>query len=147
MLAIIDTAMALEGMPRNVSIHAAGIVITDKPLCNYVPLALSNGAVITQYDMDAVAGLGLLKFDFLALRYLTIVNDAVLQIRENDPDFDIEKIPLDDAETYELISSGMTEGVFQLESAGMRQFLSQMKPRTLEDIIIAISLYRPGPMV
>lgn len=143
---LIDTAMALEGMPRNVSIHAAGIVITDKPLCNYVPLALSNGAVITQYDMDAVAGLGLLKFDFLALRYLTIVNDAVLQIRENDPDFDIEKIPLDDAETYELISSGMTEGVFQLESAGMRQFLSQMKPRTLEDIIIAISLYRPGPM-
>ena len=143
---LIDTAMALEGMPRNVSIHAAGIVITDKPLCDYVPLALSNGAVITQYDMDAVANLGLLKFDFLALRYLTIVNDAVLQIKEKNHDFDIEKIPLDDMDTYELISSGMTEGVFQLESAGMRQFLSQMKPRTLEDIIIAISLYRPGPM-
>ena len=143
---LIDTAMALEGMPRNVSIHAAGIVITDKPLCEYVPLALSNGIVITQYDMDAVAGLGLLKFDFLALRYLTIINDAVLQIKEKDPDFDIEKIPLDDAATYELISSGMTEGVFQLESAGMRQFLTQLKPRNLEDIIIAISLYRPGPM-
>ena len=143
---LIDTAMALEGMPRNVSIHAAGIVITDKPLWEYVPLATSNGAVITQYDMDAVANLGLLKFDFLALRYLTIVNDAALQIKEKNPDFDIEKIPLDDKATYDLISSGMTEGVFQLESAGMRQFLSQLKPRTFEDIIIAISLYRPGPM-
>ena len=143
---LIDTAMALEGMPRNVSIHAAGIVITDKPLYNYVPLALSNGMTITQYDMDAVADLGLLKFDFLALRYLTIVNDAVLQIREQNPDFDIEKIPLDDEETYDLISSGMTEGIFQLESAGMRQFLSLLKPRRFEDIIIAISLYRPGPM-
>ena len=143
---LIDTAMALEGMPRNVSIHAAGIVITDKPLCEYVPLATSNGAVITQYDMDAVANLGLLKFDFLALRYLTIINDAVLQVKEKHPEFDIEKIPLDDSDTYELISSGMTEGVFQLESGGMRQFLSQMKPRSIEDIIVAISLYRPGPM-
>ena len=143
---LIDTAMALEGMPRNVSIHAAGIVITDEPLCEYVPLALSNGAVITQYDMDAVAELGLLKFDFLALRYLTIINDAQEQIKEREPYFDIERIPLDDTATYELISSGMTEGVFQLESAGMRQFLAQMKPKTLEDIIIAISLYRPGPM-
>ena len=143
---LIDTAMALEGMPRNVSIHAAGIVITDKPLYNYVPLALSNGMTITQYDMDAVANLGLLKFDFLALRYLTIVNDAVLQIKENNPDFDIEKIPLDDKDTYDLISTGMTEGIFQLESAGMRQFLSELKPKNLEDIIIAISLYRPGPM-
>lgn len=144
--ALIDTAMALEGMPRNVSIHAAGIVITDEPLCNYVPLALSNGIVITQYDMDAVAELGLLKFDFLALRYLTIINDAVLQIKERDESFDIEKIPLDDAQTYDLISSGMTEGVFQLESGGMRQFLTQLRPRNIEDIIIAISLYRPGPM-
>ena len=143
---LVDTAMALEGMPRNVSIHAAGIVITDKPLYNYVPLALSNGMTITQYDMDAVADLGLLKFDFLALRYLTIVNDAVLQIKEQNPDFDIEKIPLDDKDTYDLISTGMTDGIFQLESAGMRQFLSDLKPRNLEDIIIAISLYRPGPM-
>ena len=143
---LIDTAMALEGMPRNVSIHAAGIVITDKPLYEYVPLALSNGMTITQYDMDAVADLGLLKFDFLALRYLTIVNDAVLQIKEQNPDFDIEKIPLDDKDTYDLIGTGMTEGIFQLESGGMRQFLSQLKPKNLEDIIIAISLYRPGPM-
>ena len=144
--ALIDTAMALEGMPRNVSIHAAGIVITDKPLCDYLPLAVSNGIVITQYDMDAVAELGLLKFDFLALRYLTIVNDAVMQIKENDPDFDINAIPLDDEQTYDLISSGMTEGVFQLESGGMRQFLTQLRPRDLEDVIMAISLYRPGPM-
>ena len=143
---LIDTAMALEGMPRNVSIHAAGIVITDKPLYEYVPLALSNGMTITQYDMDAVADLGLLKFDFLALRYLTIVNDAVLQIKEQNPSFDIEKIPLDDTDTYDLIGTGMTEGIFQLESAGMRQFLAQLKPKNLEDIIIAISLYRPGPM-
>jgi DNA polymerase-3 subunit alpha len=81
--------MALEGMPRNVSIHAAGIVITEKPITSYVPLATSNGIAITQYDMDTIASLGLLKFDFLALRYLTIVNDAVLQIKENNPDFEI----------------------------------------------------------
>ncbi len=143
---LIDTARALEGMPRNVSVHAAGIVITDKPISEYVPLALSNGMLITQYDMDAVASLGLLKFDFLALRYLTIISDAELQIKEKNPDFDIAHIPLDDTETYDLISSGRTEGVFQLESSGMKQFLSQMKPRSLEDIIIAISLYRPGPM-
>lgn len=143
---LIDVARAIEGMPRNVSVHAAGIVITDKPLSEYLPLAVSNGMVITQYDMDAVASLGLLKFDFLALRYLTIINDAVEQIKENDADFDIERIPLDDAAAYDLISSGMTEGIFQLESSGMRQFLTQMKPRSLEDIIIAISLYRPGPM-
>lgn len=143
---LIDTARALEGMPRNVSVHAAGIVITDKPISEYVPLALSNGMLITQYDMDAVASLGLLKFDFLALRYLTIINDAELQIKEKDPNFDITHIPLDDEEAYDLISSGRTEGVFQLESSGMKQFLSQMKPRSLEDIIIAISLYRPGPM-
>ena len=143
---LIDTAMALEGMPRNVSIHAAGIVITDKPLCEYLPLAASNGIIITQYDMDAVASLGLLKFDFLALRYLTIVNDAVMQIKNTRPDFDISMIPLDDKQTYDLISSGMTEGVFQLESAGMRQFLTQLRPKNLEDIIMAISLYRPGPM-
>lgn len=143
---LIDTAMALEGMPRNVSIHAAGIVITDKPLSEYVPTSLSNGTPITQYDMDAIAELGLLKFDFLALRYLTIIDDAAQQIAESVSGFDIEQIPLDDARTYELLSSGMTEGVFQLESDGMRQFLTQMKPRCIEDVILAISLYRPGPM-
>ena len=143
---LVDTAMALEGMPRNVSVHAAGVVITDRPISEYVPLATSNGTVVTQFDMDTVAKLGLLKFDFLALRYLTIIHDAELQIRESEPDFDIEKLPLDDAATYRLISSGRTGGVFQLESGGMKQMLSSLSPERLDDIIAAIALYRPGPM-
>ena len=143
---LVDTAMGLEGMPRNVSIHAAGVVITDRPIADHVPLALSNGTVVTQFDMDTVARLGLLKFDFLALRYLTIIHDAEKQICEEEPDFDVEKIPLDDAATYRLISSGKTSGVFQLESAGMRQMLSNLAPERLDDVIAAIALYRPGPM-
>ena len=143
---LIDTAMTLEGMPRNVSIHAAGIVITDKRVAEYVPLALSNGTVVTQYDMDTVAKLGLLKFDFLALRYLTILHDAEVQIREKEPDFDLEKLPQDDAATYRLIASGKTSGVFQLESGGMRQMLMNLVPERIDDIIAAIALYRPGPM-
>ncbi len=143
---LLDTAMAIEGMPRNVSIHAAGIVITDRPIWSYVPMAQSNGAVITQYDMDTVASLGLLKFDFLALRYLTIIEDAVQQIRENLPEFDIERIPLDDKGAYTLISKGQTKGIFQLESGGMRAMLQSLCPESIEDIIAAIALYRPGPM-
>ncbi len=143
---LVDTAMALEGMPRNVSVHAAGIVITDRPISTYVPLSMSNGTVVTQFDMDTVAKLGLLKFDFLALRYLTIIHDAELQIRESEPDFDIEKLPLDDADTYKLISSGRTGGVFQLESGGMKQMLCGLSPERIDDIIAAIALYRPGPM-
>lgn len=143
---LVDTAMALEGMPRNVSIHAAGVVITDKPLTDHVPLSQSNGVTIVQYDMNTVADLGLLKFDFLGLRNLTIIRDAELQVREKEPDFDIEKIPLDDAETFRMIASGNTSGVFQLESGGMRQTLMNLHPDCLEDIIAAISLYRPGPM-
>ena len=143
---LVDTAMALEGMPRNVSIHAAGIVITEKPITSYVPLATSNGVVVTQYDMDTVAALGLLKFDFLALRYLTIIRETELQIREIDPDFDIERVPLDDADTYRIISHGDTSGIFQLESDGMRQMLTNLKPENIDDIQAAIALYRPGPM-
>ncbi len=143
---LIDLAMALEGMPRNASIHAAGVVITEEPLSHYLPLAANNGVVVTQYDMDTVAKLGLLKFDFLGLRYLTIIHDAVEQIRENDPAFDIEKLPLDDADTYRLISRGATSGVFQLESAGMRQMLTNLSPDCFDDIVAAIALYRPGPM-
>ncbi len=143
---LVDTAMALEGMPRNVSVHAAGVVITDKPVSHYVPKATSNGTVVTQFDMDTVAKLGLLKFDFLALRYLTIIHDAETMIRENEPHFDMEKLPMDDRDTYALISSGKTSGVFQLESGGMRQMLSGLQPETLDDIIAAIALYRPGPM-
>lgn len=143
---LIDTASALEGMPRNVSVHAAGVVITDSAVASYVPLAVSNGVAITQYDMDTVAKLGLLKFDFLGLRYLTIINDAQRQICLNAPNFDINKIPLDDRQTYELISSGNTSGIFQLESSGMRQMLTVMKPGNINDILAAIALYRPGPM-
>ncbi len=143
---LIDTAMALEGMPRNVSVHAAGIVITDKPVSKYVPLAHSNGTVVTQFDMDTVANLGLLKFDFLGLRYLTIINDAQRQIRESCPDFDIERVPYDDKDTFALLSKGNTSGIFQLESAGIKQVLMQLRPECFQDIIAVIALYRPGPM-
>ncbi len=143
---LIDTARAIEGMPRNVSIHAAGVVITDEKLTEYLPLAVSNGVLITQYDMDAVASLGLLKFDFLALRYLTIINNVVSQIKEREPGFDLAAANLTDKKTYELISSGDTSGVFQLESAGMRQMLAELKPSCIDDILAAIALYRPGPM-
>ena len=143
---LIDTAMALEGMPRNVTIHAAGIVVSDKPITEYLPLATSNGSIVTQFDMDTVAMLGLLKFDFLALRYLTIIDDACKFVKDTHPDFDIERIPLDDKKTYELISSGNTLGIFQLESGGMRQMLTELSPDRFEDIIAAIALYRPGPM-
>ena len=143
---LVDLAMSLEGMPRNISIHAAGIVITENPLSDYVPLVSSNSAVLTQYDMDTIAELGLLKFDFLGLRYLTIINDAVQQIRESEPNFDIDKVPLDDPATYRLIAWGMTSGVFQLESGGMRQMLMNLSPSCFDDIVAAIALYRPGPM-
>ena len=143
---LIDLAMALEGMPRNLSIHAAGVVITERALSEYLPLSVSNGVLITQYDMDTIAELGLLKFDFLGLRYLTIINDAVLQIRESEPTFDIEKVPLDDPATYQLIAKGATLGIFQLESGGMRQMLMNLSPTSFEDIVAAIALYRPGPM-
>ena len=143
---LIDTARALEGMPRHASTHAAGVVITDRPVHEYVPLSMNGNVPVTQFDMDTSAKLGLLKFDFLALRYLTIISDTEKQIRERIPDFDIEALPLDDKAAYELISSGNTDGVFQLESGGMRQMLTQLRPDCIEDIIAAISLYRPGPM-
>ncbi len=143
---LIDVSLALEGMPRHTQIHAAGVVITDKPVWNYVPLSLSRGSVVTQYDMDKISSLGLVKFDFLALRFLTIISDAQKLIRRNEPDFDIEKIPLDDALTYNFISDGNTDGVFQLESPGMKKLLMSLRPENIEDITAAISLYRPGPM-
>ncbi len=143
---LIDTARLLEGMPRNVSIHAAGVVITERPVYEYLPLAVSSGNTVTQFDMDTVASLGLLKFDFLALRYLTIIDDAVKMIKENDSDFNIETVDLSDKKTYELISSGQTSGVFQLESSGMRAMLTNLCPESIDDILAAIALYRPGPM-
>ncbi len=143
---LFDTAMALEGMPRHASTHAAGVVITDKPIVDYLPLSTNGGVAVTQYDMDTVAKLGLLKFDFLALRYLTIISDTEKIIRKKIPDFNIETVPLDDQRTYKFISSGKTDGVFQLESGGMKQVLTKLQPESIEDIIATIALYRPGPM-
>lgn len=143
---MLDTAMKIEGMPRHASTHAAGVVITDKPIVEYLPLSTNGGVVVTQYDMDTVAKLGLLKFDFLALRYLTIISDTEKLIRLREKDFRIADIPMDDEKTYKFISSGKTEGVFQLESAGMRQVLTKLQPETIDDIIACIALYRPGPM-
>lgn len=143
---LIDIAIRLEGMPRHASTHAAGVVITEKPLYEYVPLAVSNGVPVTQFTMETVADLGLLKFDFLALRYLTIIDACVSQVHEENSDFDISAIDINDPRTYAMISRGDTDGVFQLESAGMRQLLMQMKPEKIDDIIASIALYRPGPM-
>ncbi len=143
---LLDTASKVEGMPRNITVHAAGLVLTDQPVFDSVPLAMSNGTVVTQFDMDIIGKLGLLKFDFLGLRYLTIIDDACRDVRAKVPNFDIARIPLDDKATYDLISAGNTLGIFQLESAGMRQVLTELKPDRFDDIIAAIALYRPGPM-
>jgi len=143
---LLDTAKALEGMPRHASTHAAGVVITERPVTDYVPVAVNSGIIVTQFDMDTVAELGLLKFDFLALRYLTIIRSAEDLIRETEPDFDLTRVDLTDSATYDTICAGKTDGVFQLESEGMRQMLTQLRPRCLDDIIAAIALYRPGPM-
>jgi len=143
---LLDTSMALEGMPRHASTHAAGVVITDRPVSDYVPLAVTGGNSLTQFDMDTIANLGLLKFDFLGIRYLTVIAECEKQIRKKQPEFDINSVTYDDAKTYRLICKGNTEGVFQLNSAGMRAKLMQMKPESFDDIIAAIALYRPGPM-
>ena len=143
---LVDTAKSVEGMPRHASTHAAGIVITDKPVSDYVPLARNDESIVTQFTMTTIEELGLLKMDFLGLRTLTVINDCVKAIRKTEPDFDIEKIPLDDEKVYALFSSGQTDGVFQCESNGMRSVFVRLKPTNLEDIIAVISLYRPGPM-
>ena len=143
---LVDIAIKLEGMPRNISTHAAGVVITDKEITEYVPVATSSDVVVTQYDMDTISQLGLLKFDFLALRYLTIIDDTCADIREKHTNFNIDSIPLNDEATFKLISKGNTLGVFQLESNGIRQMLTNLRPENLDDLIAAISLYRPGPM-
>ncbi len=143
---LIDIAKSIEGMPRHASTHAAGLVITEKPVSYYVPLALNGDVVVTEFDMDTVAKLGLVKFDFLGLRYLTIMEKATEGVCETLPDFDLTRIPLDDSATYKMISAGETEGVFQLESNGIRRVLRDMRPGCFEDIIATIALYRPGPM-
>ncbi|MBQ3378263.1 MAG: DNA polymerase III subunit alpha [Clostridia bacterium] len=143
---IIDMSRRLEGMPRHASTHAAGIVIASSPLDEFVPLALNDESVVTQFPMKTIENLGLLKMDFLGLRTLTIIYDAVKMIRESDPDFDLDKIDYDDKAVYDFITSANTDGVFQLESGGMKQVLKGLKPKSIEDIIAVISLYRPGPM-
>lgn len=145
---LIDTAVALEGMPRHASTHAAGIVITPEPLTHYIPLyKASDGPVTTQYSMGTVEELGLLKMDMLGLRTLTVISEATRLITGDTGDaFDIDSIPIDDQLTYEMLTKGETAGVFQLESSGMRGILKELKPEVFEDIIALVALYRPGPL-
>ncbi len=143
---LLDISRKLEGMPRHASTHAAGVVMTEKPTWEYVPLSYSGTGVVTQFDMNTDARLGLVKFDFLGLRYLTVIDDAEKTIRERNPEFRMSEISLDDKETFRLLSEARTDGVFQLESGGMKQVLTKLAPSNLEDIIACIALYRPGPM-
>ena len=142
---LLNLARRVEGMPRHASTHAAGVVITHDPVNCYVPLALNDESVVTQFPMTTLEQLGLLKMDFLGLRTLTVIDDAQRFIREKVPGFDINSINVNDAAVYEMLSSGKTDGVFQYESAGMRSVLTRLKPESLEDLIAVISLYRPGP--
>ena len=143
---LIDLSMKLEGMPRHASTHAAGVVITKNPTYEYVPLSYSGTGVVTQFDMNTDARLGLVKFDFLGLRYLTVIDDAVKAVKSHNPSFDLSKVALDDKETFNLLCEAKTDGVFQLESGGMKQVLSKLAPSCIEDIIACVALYRPGPM-
>ena len=143
---LIDTAMSLEGMPRNTSTHAAGVVITADPVHTYVPLSRNDETIVTQYTMTTIEELGLLKMDFLGLRNLTVIEDAERQIRLLEPDFDISKVPDDDPETFAMLAEGKTQGVFQLESAGITGVCINMKPTSIEDMTAIVALYRPGPM-
>ena len=143
---LIDTAMSLEGMPRNTSTHAAGVVITADPVCTYVPLSRNDDTIVTQYTMTTIEELGLLKMDFLGLRNLTVIKDAEDQIRRFDPDFSMSRIPDDDPETFAMVAEGKTQGVFQLESAGMTGVCVGMKSSSIEDFTAVVALYRPGPM-
>ena len=143
---LIDLAKGLEGMPRNASTHAAGLVVTPRPTVEYVPLAKNDEAVVTQFPMNTVADLGLVKMDFLGLRNLTIIGDTVRQIKKRVPSFEIENIPDDDAETFKMLAEGRTCGVFQLESSGMTGVAVSLKAQSVEEISAVIALYRPGPM-
>ena len=143
---LIDTARSLEGMPRNASTHAAGVVITADPVYTYVPLSRNDDTIVTQYTMTTIEELGLLKMDFLGLRNLTVIHDAEEQIRAFRPDFSMANIPDDDPETFRMLTEGKTQGVFQLESAGMTGVCVNMKASSIEDITAIVALYRPGPM-
>ena len=143
---LIDTAMGIEGMPRNTSTHAAGVVITRRPVVDYVPLAANDGQPVTQYVMTTLEELGLLKMDFLGLRNLTVLDDAAGMVRKKEPGFTIDSIPENDPATMAMLAEGKTSGVFQLESAGMTGVCVGLKPKSIEDICAVIALYRPGPM-
>ena len=143
---LIDTAMSLEGMPRNTSTHAAGVVITADPVYTYVPLSRNDDTIVTQYTMTTIEELGLLKMDFLGLRNLTIIEDAQQEIRKIQPDFDISKVPDGDEATFAMLAEGKTQGVFQMESAGMTGVCINMKPTSIEDLTAIVALYSPGPM-
>ena len=143
---LIDTARSLEGMPRNTSTHAAGVVITARPVCDYVPLSRNDDTIVTQYTMTTIEELGLLKMDFLGLRNLTVIRDAEELIRTHTPDFSIENIRDDDPATFKMLTEGKTQGVFQLESQGMTGVCVGMKAGSIEDITAIVALYRPGPM-
>ena len=144
---LIDMAKRLEGLPRHSSMHAAGVVISQKSVDEYVPLSrASDGTITTQFTMTTLEELGLLKMDFLGLRTLTVIQNAVEMARKKDPTIDVEKIDYNDQAVMDYIGTGKTDGVFQLESAGMKGFMKELKPHSLEDIIAGISLYRPGPM-
>ncbi len=143
---LIDTARSLEGMPRNTSTHAAGVVITAAPVSTYLPLSRNDDTIVTQYTMTTIEELGLLKMDFLGLRNLTVIEDAEKEIRKIHPDFDIDTVPDDDPETFAMLAEGKTQGVFQLESAGITGVCVNMKPTSIEDMTAIVALYRPGPM-
>ncbi len=143
---LLNTARALEGMPRHASTHAAGVVITKRPVYEYVPLAKNDESVVTQYPMNTLEELGLLKMDFLGLRNLTVLDDAVRMTAEKQRGFTLADIPDDDSETFQMLSEGRTSGVFQMESAGMTGVCVALKPKDIEDITAIIALYRPGPM-
>ncbi|MCX7614622.1 MAG: DNA polymerase III subunit alpha [Clostridiales bacterium] len=143
---LLNTAMALEGMPRHASTHAAGVVITKEPVYKYVPLSVNDESLVTQYPMTTLEELGLLKMDFLGLRNLTVIDDASKMICCEEPDFIIDKISDDDSATFQMLAEGKTSGVFQLESAGMTNVVTGLEPQSIEDITAIVALYRPGPM-
>ena len=143
---MVEMAKKIEGMPRHASTHAAGVVITDRPVTDYVPLAKNDDATVIQFTGPVIEQLGLLKMDFLGLRNLSVMEHAVELIRRREPEFDLEKLPDDDEATFRMLSEADSVGVFQLESPGMKRLLTQAQPRSMEDITAIIALYRPGPM-
>ena len=143
---LVDTAMALEGMPRNTSTHAAGVVITKLPVYNYVPLATNAGTIVTEYTMTTLEELGLLKMDFLGLRNITVIDDAIRDIRKTEPDFSMSRVTDNDPKVMDMLTQGRTAGVFQMESTGMTGVCMGLKPQSIEDLSIIVAAYRPGPM-